>query len=81
MVACAYWILQEAIVAAQGVDSKLKAALGRDWKRKLSPLLYITAIVSTFWQAWISQVIYDAVALLWLVPDRRIERELANTED
>jgi uncharacterized membrane protein len=81
MAACAYWILQQAIVAAQGEDSKLKAALGRDWKGKLSPLLYITAIISTFWQAWIAQVIYVAVALLWLVPDRRIEREFAQTED
>lgn len=81
MAACAYWILQQAIVAAQGEESKLKAALGNDWKGKLSPLFYIAAIISTFWRAWIAQAIYVAVALLWLVPDRRIERELAHTED
>jgi len=77
MAACAYWILQQAIVAAQGPESKLKDALGSDWKGKLSPVFYIVAIGSTFWVPWVAQIAYVAVALAWLIPDRRIERELA----
>lgn len=80
MAACAYWILQQAIVAAQGPESRLKAALGNDWKGKLSPVFYLVAIGSTFWVAWVAQIAYVTVALLWLVPDRRIERKLAHTE-
>jgi uncharacterized membrane protein len=80
MAACAYWILQQAIVAAQGPGSKLKSAVGSDWKGKLSPLFYIFAIASTFWVPWVAQGAYVAVALLWLIPDRRIERKLAQTD-
>jgi len=77
MAACAYWLLQQAIIAAQGAQSGLKLALGNDWKGKLSPVFYIAGIASTFWQPWLAEVAYVAVALLWLVPDRRIERKLA----
>jgi uncharacterized membrane protein len=80
MAAFAYLILQQTIIATQGPDSKLKAALGRDWKGKVSPLIYIVAIGSTFWLPWLAQIAYVAVALLWLIPDRRIERKLAQTE-
>jgi uncharacterized membrane protein len=76
MASCAYWVLQQAIIAAEGPDSVLKSALGNDWKGRLSPLLYLLAIASTFWLQWIAQLIYVAVALLWLVPDRRIEHVL-----
>ena len=76
MAACAYWILQQAIIAAEGPASLLKTALGNDWKGRLSPLLYICAIVSTLWLPWVAQLIYVVVALLWLVPDRRIEHAL-----
>ena len=76
MAASAYWILQQAIIASQGQQSVLKAALGRDWKDKLSPLLYLVAIVCTTWSAWFAQAVYVVVALLWLVPDRRIESVL-----
>ncbi|HJW47251.1 MAG TPA: TMEM175 family protein, partial [Lysobacter sp.] len=76
MAACAYWILQQTIIAAEGPDSLLKAALGNDWKGKLSPLLYILAIVSAPWLPWLAQLVYVAVALLWLIPDRRIEHAL-----
>jgi hypothetical protein len=48
--------------------------VGRDWKGNLSPVLYIVAIASTFWTKWIAQAIYVFVALLWLIPDRRIEK-------
>jgi uncharacterized membrane protein len=72
----AYWILQQTIIATQGRDSPLKAAIGRDLKGKLSPALYVVAIVSTFFSLWLAQALYVAVALMWLVPDRRIERSL-----
>jgi TMEM175 potassium channel family protein len=74
--AIAYWVLQQQIIAAGGSDSLLKQAIGSDWKGKLSPLLYVVAIVASFWVQWIAQGIYVAAALIWLVPDRRIERVL-----
>jgi uncharacterized membrane protein len=76
MAALAYYILQQAIIAAEGPGSVLKTAVGKDWKGKLSPLFYITAVVSTLWVPWLAQALYVAVALLWLVPDRRIEHAL-----
>jgi uncharacterized membrane protein len=74
--AIAYLILQQAIIATQGADSPLKAAVGNDWKGRLSPLVYACGIVSTLWWPWVAQVLYVAVAVLWLVPDRRIERSI-----
>jgi uncharacterized membrane protein len=74
--AIAYWVLQQQIIAADGPDSLLKRAIGSDWKGKLSPLLYVLAIVASFWVQWVAQGIYVAAALIWLVPDRRIERVL-----
>jgi uncharacterized membrane protein len=74
LAAIAYYILQSLIVADQGRDSKLAASIGRDLKGKLSPALYATAIVVSFFRPWISGAIYVVVALLWLVPDRRIAR-------
>jgi uncharacterized membrane protein len=80
MAAVAYWILQQLIIASQGRDSILKRAVGSDWKGKLSPLIYAIAIASAFWSQWISQGLYVLVALIWLVPDRRIENILAGKE-
>jgi uncharacterized membrane protein len=77
MAALAYYILQRAIIAHQGKDSILAAAIGWDWKGKLSPLLYLTAIPLAFVRPWLSSVLYLLGAVLWLVPDRRIERALA----
>ena len=77
MAAIAYYLLQQAIIRAQGQDSILKKAIGRDWKGKLSPVLYILAIVATLRSTWISQAILVIAALIWLVPDRRIEKHLA----
>lgn len=74
--AIAYWILQRTIIAAQGSESPLKAAIGGDWKGKLSPVLYVVAIASTFVWPWVAQALYVVVALIWLVPDRRIEGAL-----
>jgi uncharacterized membrane protein len=80
MAAVAYWILQQIIIASQGRDSLLKKAVGSDWKGKLSPLIYVIAIVMAFWSQWIAQGLYVLVALIWLVPDRRIEKVLAGKE-
>jgi uncharacterized membrane protein len=80
MAAIAYWVLQQLIIAAQGPDSLLKKAIGSDWKGKLSPVLYVIAILAAFWSHWISQGVYVLVALFWLIPDRRIERVLAGKE-
>ncbi len=77
MAAIAYWILQQVIIAQQGAESILKKAVGRDLKGKISPILYATAIPFAFWSQWISLGLYVLVALVWLVPDRRIERVLA----
>jgi uncharacterized membrane protein len=76
MAAIAYYLLQQAIIRSQGPDSILKKAVGRDWKGKLSPVLYITAIVATSVAPWISEAIFVAAALIWLIPDRRIEKVL-----
>ena len=76
MAAIAYWILQHFIIASQGSDSVLKRAVGRDWKGKFSPLFYLAAILMSARWVWVSQAIYICAALLWLIPDRRIERAL-----
>jgi len=75
--ASAYWILQSLLIRAQGERSVLRHAIGSDWKGKLSPLLYVSAIALAWRWRWVSQAIFVGVALLWLVPDRRIERALA----
>jgi uncharacterized membrane protein len=76
MAAIAYAILQRAIIASQGPDSLLKRAVGSDWKGKLSPLLYGLGMAAAFVDRWISVALYVLVALMWLVPDRRIERAI-----
>jgi TMEM175 potassium channel family protein len=80
MAAIAYYVLELAIIRAQGADSILKKAVGRDLKGKLSPLLYILAIVATLISPYIAEAIYVAVALIWLIPDRRIENVLSRNE-
>src|SRR5262245_53929081 len=74
--AVAYWILQQTIIAAQGAQSPLRAAIGSDWKGKLSPVVYALGILSTLMWPGVAQALYVTVALLWLVPDRRIEKSL-----
>jgi uncharacterized membrane protein len=76
MAAIAYLLLQQMIIASQGPDSLLKKAVGGDWKGKLSPLVYATAIPLAYWSQWLSLTLFVVVALVWLVPDRRIERAL-----
>jgi uncharacterized membrane protein len=80
MAAFAYLLLQQAIIRAQGQDSILKKAIGSDWKGKLSPVLYIAAIVVAFRSVRFAQVLLAIAALIWLVPDRRIENYIRATD-
>lgn len=73
MAAIAYFLLQTQIIRSQGKDSLLARAVGNDIKGKMSPILYSLAIVSNFVSQWISGGLYILVALIWLIPDRRIE--------
>lgn len=75
--AIAYYILQSLIIRDQGPDSALKRAIGNDRKGKISPLLYAVAIPLAFVNQWIADGIYVLVAMIWLVPDTRIERTLS----
>ena len=77
MAGIAYYILQQTIIRKQGPASLLAVAVGRDLKGKLSPVLYMIAIPAAFVRPWIAGALYVAVALMWLVPDPRIERRLA----
>jgi uncharacterized membrane protein len=80
MAGCAYVLLQGAILADEGPGSLLARAVGRDWKGKISPVLYSAGIALSFVNAWLAIAVYTGVAVLWLVPDRRIERVLAQNE-
>jgi uncharacterized membrane protein len=80
MASIAYFMLQAAIIKQQGPNSFLARAVGRDVKGKLSPILYATAMASAFLHVAIAQLLYVFVALMWLVPDRRIERILTENE-
>ncbi len=81
MAAIAYTILKETIIAEHGPGSKLAAAVGTDTKGKLSLALYAAAIALAFVNQWISDGIYVFVALMWLVPDRRIESKIAGSPE
>jgi uncharacterized membrane protein len=70
--AIAYYLLQRAIIHKQGPHSVLARALGSDLKGKISPILYLTGIAMAFVSPWVSIALYTAVAVMWLVPDRRI---------
>ena len=81
MAAIAYYILQRTIITKEGRESLLAQAVGRDWKGKLSPLLYLAAIPLAFVSPWIAGGLYVFAALLWLIPDPRIEREIEKREE
>ena len=80
MAACAYFILQHAIISSEGEKSLLKAAVGQDRKGKASLVLYIIAVISAFWLTWVAHLIYIAVAIMWLIPDQRIENTFQESE-
>ncbi len=74
--AIAYYVLQTMLLRAEGEPSRLRAAIGSDLKGKISPLLYCLGIGLSFVDRWLGVAVYVAVALIWLVPDRRVERHL-----
>ncbi|MGH9632534.1 MAG: TMEM175 family protein [Bryobacteraceae bacterium] len=77
MAAIAYYLLQQTIIRTQGHDSILKTAVGRDWKGKVSRVFYLAAIVVALRSRPIADALFVAAALLWFIPDRRIEKRLA----
>lgn len=81
MAAIAYYILQRSIIAKEGPDSLLARAVGCDWKGKISPVFYLSAIGLSFMMPWIAHGIYVLVALIWIIPDRRIEKILVSHEN
>jgi uncharacterized membrane protein len=76
MAAISYWLLVRAIIAREGQDSVLARAIGKDFKGNVSVVIYVVAIPAAFLSEWIAQALYVLTAVLWLVPDRRIERAL-----
>jgi uncharacterized membrane protein len=74
MAAVAYRILQALILRDEGARSKLRDALGKDWKGKASLILYAMGMMLSYWSNWFALAMYVSVALMWLVPDKRIER-------
>jgi uncharacterized membrane protein len=78
--ALAYYLLQTVIVRSQGDGSVVRRAVGRDPKGRLSPVAYAVGIALSFLVPWLAVAIYAAVALVWLVPDRRLERTIAHLE-
>ncbi len=80
MSAIAYWLLQQTIIRSQGPNSILKQAVGKDWKGKLSPALYCLAMIAAFYLEGVAMALYIIAALIWLVPDRRIEKKLIHSQ-
>jgi uncharacterized membrane protein len=77
MAAIAYFVLQRTIIVSEGADSTLAAAVGRDVKGKVSPIIYTASIGLAFVNRWLAIAGYVVVALMWLVPDRRLESRLS----
>jgi uncharacterized membrane protein len=75
----AYYILERVIIRSQGLNSRLEAAVGNDFKGKISVVLYLVAIPLAFVNQLISDALYASVALMWLIPDRRIEASFGGT--
>ena len=81
LVGCAYFILSRLLIAHHRPDSSLATALGRDWKARTSLALYVAAIGLSFISSWMAWALYVAVAIVWLIPDRRIERAVGRGSD
>ncbi|MGR2682470.1 TMEM175 family protein [Chromobacterium haemolyticum] len=77
MCALAWWLMQQSLLCLPGNRTRLSEALGKDIKGKISPLCYLIGIAAAFYWEWLSAAMYVLMALIWLVPDRRIERLLA----
>jgi uncharacterized membrane protein len=80
LAALAWWVLERTIIAAEGPRSLLKEAVGADYKANLSPVLYALGVLLAFWSPSAAQGLYLFVALLWLIPDRRIERAVTRRQ-
>ena len=80
MAGVAYYTLQNIIIASQGENSLLKKAVRKDFKGKASPFFYLLGIGFSFFNEWLSGGVYVLVALMWLVPDKRIERVISKSE-
>ena len=81
LAAIAYWLLVRALIARHGSDSVLAAAIGGYFKENVSMVAYLLAILVAFVNRWVASALYVGVAILWLVPDRRIERALAERKE
>jgi uncharacterized membrane protein len=81
MAAIAYYILSLQIIKRHGKDSLLAKAIGNDFKGKASIILYLTSMISAFWMPVISGIIYGLVAMMWLIPDTRIEKAMRDAGD
>ena len=81
MAAIAYYILERAIIAKEGRDSLLARAVGEDWKARLSLGIYLVAVPLAFVKAWVAGALYMLGALLWLIPDPRIERKIEKQQE
>jgi uncharacterized membrane protein len=81
MAAIAYFILQSRIIKNHGKDSVLAKAIGKDLKGKMSPVLYIVGIIFSSIAPWVAGALYVLVALIWLIPDKRIEHIINETRD
>jgi uncharacterized membrane protein len=79
--AIAYVVLQQTIISVEGPDSRLKQAIGTDWKGKVSPFIYLSGILTTFVTPWLGVAFFAVVALIWLVPDRRVEAFVAQMQE
>ena len=79
--AIAYVILQQAIIRLEGPDSRLRKAIGNDAKGKFSPVIYLAGILASFVTPWLGVALYAVVAMIWLVPDKRLEQFMAQIED
>jgi uncharacterized membrane protein len=76
----AYYVLEQMIIRIEGPRSRLKKAVGADWKGKLSPIIYIAGILGTLLTPWLGVAFYAVVAAMWLVPDKRVEGFVAQIE-
>jgi uncharacterized membrane protein len=79
--ALAYYLLQSLIIRDQGARSLVAAAVGRNGKGRVSPVLYVAGIGLSFVNQWLAMAVYTVVALIWLVPDRRLERTVRNRDE
>ena len=77
----AFWILQRRIIAHNGAESDMAVLLSKDYKGKISPILYVFGIAGCYFNVWIAGVLYVAVAFMWFIPDRKIEAKIEEMED